>query len=123
MPHFNLANPAGSLQGAPAIPTLTAEELADTQDAVHKYEITVGALDGPLTDQQTAMTVSDLARLYLRLGRVRDAVAQWTRAAHYYESIGHSLKAAAVWKIVSLWDPHHPDACERIAANLKHRHL
>ncbi|HSB08563.1 MAG TPA: tetratricopeptide repeat protein [Blastocatellia bacterium] len=77
--------------------------------AIDEYRKVVSADPGDLT------TINTLGDLYVRAGRIQDAIANFSRIADSYREGGFTLKAIAMLKKISKLDPTNIDTSMKLA--------
>lgn len=77
--------------------------------AIDEYRKVVSADPGDLT------TINTLGDLYVRAGRIQDAIANFSRIADSYREGGFTLKAIAMLKKISKLDPTNVDTAMKLA--------
>jgi tetratricopeptide (TPR) repeat protein len=77
--------------------------------AIDEYQKALDANPGNL------LVANTLGDLYLRSGRIQDAISKFYQIAEAYRTEGHSLKSIAMFKKIFRHDPSHADAGMKLA--------
>jgi tetratricopeptide (TPR) repeat protein len=60
-------------------------------------------------------TINKIGDLYARHGKIREAIAQFTKIAEFYSADGFLLKAIAIYKKINKLDPNYMEANQHLA--------
>src|SRR6266851_2687540 len=80
-----------------------------TAQAIEEYQKLVSQ------DPKDLMAINMLGDLYIRAGRVEDAVHNFTRIAEHYRENGYTVKAIAMYKKISKINPADSDVSSKLA--------
>src|SRR3990172_12044056 len=98
------------------MPLNRAKVVKNAEKFLRKGKIAAAIAEYQLLVQESPKdlnTINKIGDLYARHGKIREAIAQFTKIAEFYSADGFLLKAIAIYKKINKLDPNYMEAYSR----------